>query len=167
VKRPVRRALVLVHIIASIGWIGSVATYIALGVLAAANADDLIKRSAWIAMEFTGWYVIVPLAVLSLATGIITSTSGGWGLLRHYWVAISLTLTVFCVAILLLHMPDVTTAANRARDTTRPAHQLGSDLFHPTVGLAILLFIATLNTYKPKGLTRYGHHKAQERRTAP
>ena len=39
--------------------------------------------------------------------------------------------------------------------------QLGGDLFHPGVGLVLLLGILALNVYKPRGLTPYGWRKQQ------
>jgi len=41
---------------------------------------------------------------------------------------------------------------------------LGGDLFHPAVGLLLLLAIAVLNVYKPAGLTPYGWRKQREQR---
>jgi hypothetical protein len=38
------------------------------------------------------------------------------------------------------------------------------DLFHPSVGLVILLAITALNVYKPRGVTPYGWRKLQEER---
>jgi hypothetical protein len=41
---------------------------------------------------------------------------------------------------------------------------LGGDLVHPGLGLVVLLVITVLNVYKPRGLTRYGWRKQQQRR---
>ena len=111
-------------------------------------------------MEVTGWYAIVPLALASLLTGIVIALGTKWGLFRHYWVLISLGLTVFATAILLLHMPDVTYLTDVARDASRARlERLDGDLMHPAVGLFILLVITVLNMYKPQGMTRYGQRR--------
>jgi hypothetical protein len=88
-----------------------------------------------------------------------------WGLSRHYWVLISLVLTVFCTVVLLLHMPSVSALASVARqaDNARLA-TLGGDLMHPGIGLLVLLAITVLNMYKPAGLTPYGWRKQYEGR---
>jgi uncharacterized membrane protein len=114
-------------------------------------------------MEVVGWYAIVPLALTALVTGLVISLSTPWGLLRHYWVLISFGLTVFAFAILLVHMPTVSSVATVAReaDENRVA-ELGGDVLHPVVGLALLLLIAGLNVYKPLGLTPYGWRKQRE-----
>ena len=69
-------------------------------------------------MEVTGWSAIVPLALAALLTGLVMSLGTPWGLFRHYWVLITLGLTILATVVLLLHMPTVSTlAAWRARRT--------------------------------------------------
>ena len=114
-------------------------------------------------MELTGWFVIVPLAVLSLLTGVVMAIGTKWGLLRHYWVVISFVLTTFSVVILVLHMPSVSATAELAQTAEGAALEaLGGDLGHPAIGLAILLVVQVLNVYKPRGMTRYGWRKQHE-----
>lgn len=161
---PAGRKLTLaVHLTASVGWIGAVIAYLGLGVTAVNTTDVATVRGAWIAMEATGWYVIVPLAVASLLTGLVMALGTRWGLLRHYWVIISLILTSIAVVVLLLHMPDVSATADVARAAS-PAGlaALGGDLAHPGIGLVVLLVVQVLNIYKPRGLTRYGRRRHRE-----
>lgn len=157
-----RKAVLAVHLTVSVGWIGAVVAYLALGVAAVTVTDDQTIRSAWIAMDIIGWDAIVPLAGASLLTGVVMALGTRWGLVRHYWVIISLILTAIAATVLLLHMPDVTATANLAR-TTRgdDLAALGGDLAHPTIGLAVLIVIQVLNIAKPRGLTRYGRHRRQ------
>jgi hypothetical protein len=169
VMAPVLRKFVLtVHLTSSLGWIGAVVAYIALGVTAAASQDAQTVRAAWIAMELNGWLAIVPLAIAALLTGLLMSVGTPWGLFRHYWVLISLALTILATAILVLHMPSVTSTANVAREADdAQLGELGGDLGHAIGGLLVLLVITVLNVYKPQGLTPYGWRKQQESRTRP
>ncbi len=162
---PVRKAALTTHLVFSVGWIGAALAYLALGASAATSQDVPTVRAAWTAMEITGWSVIVPLAVGTLVTGLVISFAGPWGLLRHYWVVISLGLTVFAVTITVLHMPEVSARAAIARQAA-PAdlNRLGGDLVHPGVGLVVLLVTMVLNVYKPRGVTRYGQRKQHELR---
>lgn len=158
--RTVRRISLSVHIICSVGWIGAAAAYLALGLAASLSKQPATMRAAWIAMELTGWYVIVPLAVLALLTGLVMSLGTTWGLLRHYWVLFALVLTVASLAVLLLHMPTVTATANTARTSTDTAiSALGGDLVHPSLGLVVLIVITVLNVHKPRGMTAFGQRK--------
>jgi hypothetical protein len=64
-----RKFALTAHITASVGWIGAVAAYIALDVAAARGQDAQMLRAAYLAMELTASFVIVPLAFATLHTG--------------------------------------------------------------------------------------------------
>ena len=163
----VRKLALSVHLISSLGWIGTVIAYLVLGITAVISPDIQMVRAAWTAMDVTGWWAIVPLALAALFTGIVMSVGTPWGLFRHYWVVISLVLTVLCTVVLLLHMPTVSAMARMAEQTDgSDLRLLGGDLFHPGVGLLVLLAITVLNVYKPAGLTPYGWRKQREQRRA-
>lgn len=166
-----RKFALAAHLTFAVGWIGTVVAYLALGVAAATSQDAQTVRGAWISMEIIGWYVIVPLALCSLLTGLVMALGTRWGLLRHYWVLISFLLTASAAGVLLLHMPTVSSQADvaRAGDAVR-LDGLGGDLFHPAVGLGVLLVVQALNVYKPPGMTRHGQRQEREervRRQAP
>ena len=148
------------HITCSVGWLGAVIAYLVLGVSAVTSQNTQTVRAAYVAMEVTGWFAIVPLALAALLTGLVMSLGTKWGLFRHYWVVITLVLTILSTVVLLLHMPTVSVLADAAQaaDTAGLA-SLGGDLLHPAVGLLVLLAITALNVYKPRGLTPYGWRK--------
>lgn len=159
-QRGLRKAVLAVHLTCSVGWIGAVIAYLALGAAAVSSNETSTIRSAWTAMELIGWYVIVPLAISSLVTGLVMALGTSWGLFRHYWVVISFLLTLFATVVLILHMPSVTTTAHLAqRLEGAELAALGGDLEHPSIGLLILVVVQVLNIYKPPGLTRYGWRK--------
>lgn len=159
-----RKHVLTAHLLVSVGWVGAVVAYLALGVTAATNPDAQTVRAAWIAMELTGWYVIVPMALAALLSGTVLSLGTPWGLLRHYWVLITFVLTIVSTAVAVLHMPTVSTVADVARRTDDASMgELGGDLLHSGLGLLVLLVITTLNVYKPRGRTPYGHRHHQQR----
>src|ERR1051326_5711341 len=104
----VRKLALTVHLTTSLGWVGAVIAYLGLGIAAAASSEPETVRAAWTAMQVTGWWVIVPLAIAALVTGVVMSLGARWGLFRHYWTVISLVLTALCTFVLVLHMPAVT-----------------------------------------------------------
>ncbi len=163
----VRKFALTVHLTCSVGWIGAVIAYLALGIAAVTTPDTQTVRAAWIGMDLTGWWVIVPLAITALLTGFVMSLGTHWGLFRHYWVLFSLALTTLCTVVLVLHMPTVSAVAKLAQTLEgADLRALGGDLFHPAVGLLVLLAITVLNVYKPAGLTPYGWRKQREQRSA-
>lgn len=161
----VRKFVLATHLVFSVGWIGTVVAYLALGIAAVRSEDTATVRAAWTAMELTGWYVIVPLAVASLLTGLLMALGTKWGLFQHYWVVISFVLTLISTVVLLLHMPTVSAMADTAQEAEGARlESLGGDLLHPAVGLVILLVVHVLNVYKPRGMTRRGYRRQQARR---
>ena len=163
---PVRRFMLTVHITTSVGWLGAIAAYIALNVPAVTSTDPQTVRAAYLMMEPVLVYGIVPLAVLSLVTGIVQALGTPWGLFRHYWVVISLILTAVATVVLIGHMRDVHALAAMAADPTVDVRDRGGDLFHSIGGLIVLLIPLWLNMYKPRGLTRYGWRRQQRAKTA-
>jgi len=163
----VRKLALTVHLTCSVGWIGAVVAYLALGIAAVTSLEVQTVRAAWTAMDVIGWWAIVPLAIAALVTGLLMSLGTHWGLFRHYWVLISLVLTIVSTVVLVLHMPTVSAMAKLAQtvDGTN-LRALGGDLFHPAVGLVVLLAIAVLNVYKPSGVTPHGWRKRREQRNA-
>ncbi len=161
-----RKFALTVHLISSVGWIGAAASFVALTVVGLTSQDARMVRAVYLAAEPITWFAIIPLALASLLTGLVMSLGTPWGLFRHYWVLITLVLTVLATAVLLLHMPTVSALADLAReaDGADPDGH-GGDLFHAGGGLLVLLVITVLNVYKPRGLTPYGWRKQQEQRT--
>jgi hypothetical protein len=158
-----RKFALATHITSSVGFIGAAIAYLGLGVSAMTSEGTQTVRAAWISMELTGWYVIVPLALAALVTGLVMSLGTPWGLFRHYWVLITFVLTIFATVILLLHMPTVSSVADVAREADGATlRQLGGDLLHAGGGLLVLLVITVLNVYKPGGTTSYGWRKQHE-----
>jgi len=116
-------------------------------------------------MELIAWYVIVPLALASLLSGLVMSLGTKWGLSRHYWVLISLLLTIIATVVLLVETQTISYFATIAADPATSSHDLqslGSTLIHSVGGTVVLLVILVLNVYKPRGMTRYGWRKQEE-----
>jgi uncharacterized membrane protein len=160
-----RKFALAAHITLAVGWIGAVAGYIALDVAAAMSQDAQTLRAAYLAMELIAWYAIVPLALASLLTGLVMSLGTNWGLFRHYWVLISLLLTIIATIVLLVETQTINYFADVAADprtSDDDLRALGNTLVHSVGGTVVLLVIVVLNVYKPRGMTRYGRHKQQD-----
>lgn len=165
-----RKFALAVHITLSVGWIGAVAGYIALDLAAATSRDTQTLRAAYLGMELIAWYVIVPLALASLLTGLTMSLGTRWGLLRYYWVLISFLLTLIATIVLLVETQTISYFANIAADPRTSSHdlrELGNTLVHSVGGTLVLLVILVLNVYKPRGMTRYGWRKQHVTKPGP
>src|SRR6266404_9001647 len=163
----IRNFALTAHVTSSVGWLGAVAGFLSLAIAGLTSHDAQIVRAAYLAMNLTAWFVIVPLAFASLLTGIVQSLGTEWGLFRHYWVLTKLLLTVFATIVLLLKMELISRIAGVAAPTTLS----GADLRQPRIalalhaggGLLVLLVAATLSVFKPWGRTRYGRRVQYER----
>jgi hypothetical protein len=164
-----RKFALTLHVISSIGWFGSVLAFLALVVAALSSRDELTVRPAYLAMELTARFVIVPLALASLLTGVVQSLGTPWGLFRHYWVLVKLLATLFATVILLMKMALIGDAARiAATEADADLHAAGLQLLVHTVGgLLVLLAPAVLSVYKPPGMTGYGWRKQQQRGAQP
>jgi hypothetical protein len=166
-----RKLALTAHVTASVGWLGSVVGFLALAVGALTIQDAQTVRGAYVAMELTARFVIVPLSFVSLLTGVIQSLGTKWGLFRHYWVIAKLLINVFANIVLLIYMPTLSYLAAVAKDSTLTSGDLGglrnlSPVLHAGAALLLLLVATALGVYKPRGLTRYGWRKQQEQRKA-
>ena len=162
-----RKFALAAHIALSVGWIGAVTGYIALDVAAAASRNAERLRACYLAMELITWYVIVPLALASLLSGLVMSLGTKWGLFRHYWVLVSLLLTIIATVVLVAETQTVGYFAAMAAEPATSGDDLralGSTLVHSVGGMVVLLVILVLNVYKPRGMTRYGWRKQYEQR---
>ena len=160
-----RKFALAADITLAVGWIGAVASYIALDVAAATSQDAQTLRAAYLAMEVIACYVIVPLAIASLLSGLLMSVGTRWGLFRYYWVLISLLLTIVATVVLLVETQTISYFADTAADPTTSSDDLralGSTLIHSVGGTVVVLVILVLNVYKPRGMTRYGWRKQHE-----
>lgn len=150
------------HIAVSVGWIGAVAAYLPLDVAAATSADPGAVRAAYLGMGLIARWAIVPLALAALATGVAISLGTRWGLVRHWWVVVSLALTTLAVAVLLVETRVVYASAALAADPSSDMAGARPTLPHSIGGLVVLLVVLALNVFKPRGLTRRGWRKRKE-----
>jgi hypothetical protein len=157
-----RKAMLTVHITASVGWVGAVAASLALGVAALTSPDVQVVRGAYLAMEVLGVAVLVPISVASLLTGVVQSLGTVWGLVRHYWVLFKLVINVVATAVLLLYTSTLGLLADRAGDPALTLAQLRSPspLIHAGAGLLLLVAATVLSVYKPRGVTGFGLRRA-------
>lgn len=165
-----RRFALTAHVTVSVGWLGAVAVFLVLGIVAMTSADVQMVRAAYLVMEPTAWFVLSPLAFASLISGLIQSLGTEWGLARHYWVLFKLVINVGAVAVLLMYTNTLASLADAAAKPDFSSDDLGAMRASPTIhsglALALLLAATVLAVYKPRGMTPYGLRKRRDRRTA-
>ena len=164
-----RKLSLTLHVTSSVGWLGAVAAFLALAITGVVSEDAETVRGAYLVMELTGWFILVPLSVASLLTGLASSLGTTWGLFRHYWVVVKLLINLFATLVLLMYMQTLEHYAGVAKSPSALAGDLSelrsaSPILHASAALALLVVATVLGIYKPRGVTRYGQRKQRERR---
>jgi len=163
-----RKLALTVHITASVGWLGAVAAFLALALMGLTSPDIQLMRSAYLVMSLLAWYVILPLCLASLATGILQSLGTVWGLFRHYWVLLKLIVNALSTVILLIHLQPIKYLSSVATGITPSGGEYWpvrvQMVIASSAALLALVVATTLSVYKPQGLTPYGWRKQHERR---
>jgi hypothetical protein len=163
-----RKLALTAHITFSVGWLGSVAAYLALAIAGLTIHDISMVRAAYLSMELIGWFVIVPFSLAALLTGLVQSLGTQWGLFRHYWILVKFLLTTVATIVLLWHMQSVSRMSGLAAETTLSSGDFRALriqlVVHAAGGLLVLLAATTLSVHKPWGMTPYGRRKQYERK---
>ena len=161
-----RKFALTAHVTSSVGWFGAVAAFLALAIAGLTSTDAQVVRSAYLAMHVVTWFVIVPMSLAALFTGVIQSLGTSWGLFRHYWIVTKLLLTFLATVVLLVHTQPVDKIAAVAAVTPLSSGdlwQLRLQLVGDASAALFVLFATTmLSVYKPWGLTPYGIRKQYE-----
>jgi hypothetical protein len=163
---PLRKLVLLLHLITAISWPGAVAAFLSLALTGLTSTNAQIVRSSYLAMPPITWYIIAPLAFASLLTGLLLSLGTRWGLFLHYWVLAKLLINSISILLLLLHtrvIADVATAAAQAPLSNTDLHGERVQLVTISIAALLALLLATiLSVYKPRGMTPFGWRKQFE-----
>lgn len=153
------------HISFSVGWFGAIAAFLALPIAGVASQNPASVTDHYISMELIGWFLIVPLCLATFITGVLQALGTEWGLLKHYWVAVKLFLTVVATILLFLHMQPITYLAEVASKKILSYSELRGLrvrlIADAGVALFVLLAATTLSVYKPWGRTRLASKTVQ------
>ena len=155
----VSKLMLTTHITFSVGWIGTVAAFLALSIVGLIGNDEMV-RACYIAMEVVAWFIIVPFCFASLLTGVIQALGTSWGLFKHWWVLVKLILTVIATLILILHMQPISYLGEVATQKSIGYDELRNLRIRiiADAGAAILVLVAitTVSVYKPWGKIQFG-----------
>jgi hypothetical protein len=158
----IRKFVLTLHVITSVGWIGAVTVFLVLAIAGLTGQEAQTVLAAYIAMQLATKLVILPMCLASLVTGIVSSLGTDWGLFRYYWIVVKLLITVICTIGLVVHLQPINYIADLAKTMTisREVYQVQIQLVVISGAALLALFIATvLAIYKPRGMTPYGWRK--------
>ncbi len=147
---PWRKLLLTTHIAATVSVLGADLTLLTLGISGLSGSD---QRAIYPAAHLISAFLVAPLAVLSLGTGLLLAVLTPWGLLKYWWVAIKLAITTALTGVVLLVLvPRLGAAAESVTATVPDLLTSGQRLplaIAPAVASALLVVNIALAVFKP------------------
>lgn len=167
-SRPARRAHLVTHVVASAGWLGLTVGLLALGITANTTGDPAMVEASVRAMKLFADRLLLPIAFLTLLSGLMLSLGTPWGLARHRWVWTKFWLTLATTTATAFALRPGVSAAAEAASAGHALPDGGDVLIGPVVSLTAYVFMTVISVVKPWGLTRRGRRlRAAARRPAP
>ncbi len=153
-----RKGVLVVHIVSAGVWIG---IDVVMGVFvfrALLADDDNTKALCYRALELFAVWPLLTAGLLCLASGVVLGFGTKYGLVRYWWVAIKLVLSIVLTALVPIALrPEVTKAAEQGGwfAAGEPASlAVGNLIFPPLVSPTALLIAFVLAVFKPWGRIR-------------
>lgn len=115
-----REVVLVTHVTTAVGWLGADAVLLVLGIAGltgAAGGPDTVYPVAGL----IGTVLITPLALAALVTGLVSGLGTKWGLVRHWWVAVKLVVTVVMNVLVACTLLLFTTVLSVAKPWNRTA----------------------------------------------
>jgi Predicted integral membrane protein (DUF2269) len=94
-----RKALLTVHVVASVGLLGDVAGFLAVTIQAVTTDDPALARASYDVLALFSAAFGIPLSFVALGTGLALGLGGKWGVFRYPWVTIKLGLLVSVIVV--------------------------------------------------------------------
>jgi hypothetical protein len=135
--RKARRALLTVHVVSSVGWLGIELAMLALCLTGMAAGHPASMRGMYHAAAVLADTMLMPAALLMVVSGVVLSVGTKWGLARHHWVFAKVVIgALLLVASVFTLNDNLRTVA----DLAGSAAPSGAD----TVGLAGMMSVLAL-----------------------
>lgn len=162
-SRRQRHAVLVLHIVSAVGWIGVDLALLPLVITGLTTDDGETAATAFGAVAILVPWTVPALSLLIVTTGVLLGLGTKWGLVRYWWVAVKLVLSLILTTLVFVSLlPGVTsidvTGATSA-DEVRAALGDPMNFFYPPIvsGLTLLAAVV-LSVTKP-------HPRVQSRRS--
>jgi hypothetical protein len=160
--KRVRSSLLTVHVAASAGWLGLDGALVVLEVIGLNSADPALRTGISVAMTAIACWVLIPLVVASLCTGLVLGLGTSWGLARHWWLVaksgIAAVLAATGVALMLPRLSQVFAGEGEPIQLRMLALR--------SFALVLLLIATGISVVKPWGKTRLSWSRKPQTKTA-
>jgi hypothetical protein len=145
-----RKLLLTAHVAAAVSVLGTDLALVLLGISSVGGANP---QTIYPAADLIATWLLAPLALVALGTGVLLGVLTQWGLLKYWWVTIKLALTAILTSVILFVLvprlgaaADTATALDPSPFTTAERLPL---VIAPAAGVTLLILIVALAIYKP------------------
>jgi hypothetical protein len=145
-----RKALLTVHVVTAVGWLGTDFVLLFLAVAGVSGVDPAVVYPA---AALIGLWVYTPLSFVVWAVGVLNALLTPWGLFRYWWVVVKLALTTLMVVLVVFALRPGLLAMGDLGAALPVADRTGA-LYPPVVSTMMMLVATVLSTYKPWGRIR-------------
>ncbi len=172
VSQPLRKLLLVLHIVISVGWLGLIMGMLAMAVTAVLTDDPRTQYSVYDMMNLLDQIFLGMTSLFALLTGVIGGVATKWHLMRRHWVATKFVATILlmCFGFGVIHQ-QILKAYNltQAGAPVAEVRAVGIPLaICAGSAVVLLVFMTVLSTYKPWSFTRYGRRRnAAEQQARP
>jgi hypothetical protein len=159
----VRKTVVVLHVIMSVGWLGVTFADVTLVATAIVSDTTVVREAMFRALGVIADVLLIPISWGSFLTGLLVSLGTKWGLVRHKWVltkfcltTVALALTTFSLVPGLKELRDQVVATPAGQAYPLHSRDVVSLLVAGVVSTSIYTTCVILSTFKPWGRTRWG-----------
>jgi hypothetical protein len=154
--RRQRRVVLVLHIVSAVGWIGVDFALLPLVLTGLTTDDGATAATAFGAVAILVPWTIPALSLLIVTTGVLLGLGTKWGLIRYWWVAAKLVISLIMVTLVFVSLlPAVTsievTAASSGDEVRAALGDPTMFLYPPVVSSLMLLTALVLSVTKPWG----------------
>jgi hypothetical protein len=153
-----RKAVLAVHIGSAGAWIGVDVAMAVVVFTAVISDDDRTRALCYQALKLFAVWPLFVVGLLCLASGVVLGLGTRFGLVRYWWVATKLALSVLLISLVPLALrPGLDRLSDLGRELAAGhlvTASVGDMIYPPIVSPAALLFALVLAVFKPWGRIR-------------
>jgi hypothetical protein len=153
-----RKVLLTVHVSVATGLIGADLALLTLAVSGWRGSEAV---SVYPAMNLVSTWVVAPLAVTALVTGVLQGLMSPYGLLRYWWVTLKLAITLILTGLVLfVVVPRLRGAADSALAEASEGFTGAQPVVYVMIfalAVAAIALMGGLAVYKPRWRMRSPH----------
>lgn len=155
-SRRWRKAVLILHIISGIGWIGVDFALLPLVLTGLTTDDGELAAASYRAIATLVPWTVPALSLLILTTGVLLGLGTKWGLLRYWWVTVKLIISLVLTVLVFVALLPAVDALEVGSATTGDEVRARLDdpavfLYPPVVSCMLLVTSAILSVTKPWG----------------